>query len=211
MGMPGEGYPWRWSVYEWLMGENAALDRLADPDQAALDLAAFVRAVHDIDTTGGPRPGTHNSSRGVPLIERDSAVRTALASLEDELDIGAVSACWEAALAAPVWEGPPVWIHGDLQPGNLLAQNGRLSAVIDWGCLGVGDPACDLLAAWNLFSDHSRETYRETLGMDEASWERGRGWALSMAVIALPYYRDTNPELAGMAKKMVDEVLSVEY
>lgn len=207
MGMPGKGYPWRWSVYDWLEGENTAPDRLADLGQAARDLADFVHALHQIDTTGGPLPGPHNSSRGVPLIERDAAVRTALAALDGVLDIGAAAAAWEVALTAPVWEGPPVWIHGDLHAGNLLAQDGKLSAVIDWGCLGIGDPACDLLPAWTLFGGRSRDIYREALRVDDATWERGRGWALSMGLIALPYYRDTNPQLAAMAKEMVGEAL----
>ena len=119
-----------------------------------------------------------------------------------------MSRAWEAALAAPVWDRPPVWIHGDLQPGNLLAVRGRLKAVIDFGGLGVGDPACDLMVGWNLFSGTSRDIYRERTGVDDATWNRGRGWALSVALIALPYYQDSNPTLAGMSRRTIDEVLA---
>ncbi len=151
-GEPSEGYPWHWSVYQWLEGENATSGRVADPRQAATDLARFIAALQRIDPTGGPPPGPHNSSRGVPLATRDRQTRAAIAALHGVLDAGAVTGAWEAALQAPEWRGPTVWIHGDLQSGNLLAQGGRLSAVIDFGCLGVGDPACDVMAAWMFLS-----------------------------------------------------------
>ncbi|RIH90582.1 Phosphotransferase enzyme family protein [Calidithermus terrae] len=207
-GAPGEGYPWHWSVCRWLEGENATLERLAEAAQAAADLAHFVAALQRIDATGGPPPGPHNSGRGVPLAVRDGPTRAAIASLQGMLDAGAVTAAWEAALQAPPHDGPPVWIHGDLQPGNLLAVGGRLSAVIDFGCLGVGDPACDLQAAWNLFTAEAREAFRSALGVDGATWARGRGWALSVALIALPYYQHTNPFLAGVARHTIREVLA---
>ena len=207
-GMPGEGYPWHWSVYRWLEGENATIERIADPRQAATDLAQFIAALQRIDPTGGPPPGAHNSFRGVPLAMRDAPTRAAIAALRGTLDTDAVTAAWEAALRAPAWRGPPVWIHGDLQSGNLLAQRGRLSAVIDFGCLGVGDPACDLMVAWTLFSAETRDVFRAALPVDDATWARGRGWALSVGLIALPYYQNTNPVLAGIARRAIDEVLA---
>lgn len=207
-GTPAEGYPWDWSVYRWLEGENATLDRIADPTQAATDLARFVAALQRIDPTGGPPSGPHNFFRGVPLAMRDAPTRDALASLRGTMDTDAATAAWEAALRAPVWHGPPVWVHGDLQSGNLLAVQGRLSAVIDFGGLGVGDPACDLIVAWNLFSAETRAVFRATLSVDEATWARGRGWALSVGLIALPYYRDTNPVLADIARHAIEEVLA---
>ena len=207
-GTPGEGYPWHWSVYRWLEGENATIERIADPRQAATELAQFIAALQRIDPTGGPPPGPNNSSRGVPLELRDPDTRAAIASLHGTLDGEAVTAAWEAALQAPVWRGPPVWIHGDLQSGNLLAQQGRLSAVIDFGCLGVGDPACDLQVAWNLLSAESRDLFRAALPVDDATWARGRGWALSVGLIALPYYQNTNPVLAGISRRAIDEALA---
>ena len=207
-GTPAEGYPWHWSVYRWLEGENATIERIADPRQAATELAHFVAALQRIDPTDGPAPGANNSSRGVPLEARDVETRSAIASLDGMLDTDAVTAAWEAALKTPAWDGPPVWIHGDLQSGNLLAVEGRLSAVIDFGCLGVGDPACDVIVAWNLFSAETREVFRAALPVDDATWARGRGWALSVALIALPYYLSTSPAIAAGARHTIDEVLA---
>jgi aminoglycoside phosphotransferase (APT) family kinase protein len=124
------------------------------------------------------------------------------------IDVGAASSAWDAALRAAEWRRPPVWIHGDLQAGNLLVEQGRLSAVIDFGCLGVGDPACDLTVAWTLLAGESRDAFRAALPVDDATWARGRGWALSVGLIALPYYETTNPVLAGIARRAIAEVLA---
>jgi aminoglycoside phosphotransferase (APT) family kinase protein len=207
-GIPGEGYPWQWSVYRWLAGENATSKHIADPGQAVRDLAHFVTALQRIDPDSGPSPGAHNSFRGVPLSTRDAETRAAIASLDGMLDTCAVTAAWNAALQAPAWHSPPVWIHGDLSPLNLLVQRGRISAVIDFGCLGVGDPACDLQVAWNLLSTGTRDVFRAALRVDDATWARGRGWALSVGLIALPYYQSTNPVLASIARRVIDEALT---
>jgi aminoglycoside phosphotransferase (APT) family kinase protein len=207
-GAPGEGYPWPWSVYRWLDGETATLDRVADPIETARDLAGFVAALHGIDASDGPRFGAHNGFRGVALDKRDSYTRTALAKLHGEIDVDAATAAWDDALRAPTWNGPGVWLHGDLQSGNLLATRGRLSAVIDFGCLGVGDPACDVMAAWLYLPREARATFREALAADDATWARARGWALSVSLVALPYYRDTNPVLAGISRRAIGEVLA---
>jgi aminoglycoside phosphotransferase (APT) family kinase protein len=221
-GAPGEGYPWSWSVYRWIEGQDAVVGRIADPCQAAADLARFVSALQAIDPTGGPPPGAHNSYRGAPLVERDAPTRAALAALralqdrraapwrdaQNPLDLGTATAAWEAALRAPAWHGPPVWLHGDLLPGNLLVRQGRLCGVIDFGCLGVGEPAMDLTPAWTLFSKQAREVYRAALGVDDATWARGRGWALSFGLIALPYYHTTNPVLAGIYRHAIDQILA---
>jgi aminoglycoside phosphotransferase (APT) family kinase protein len=208
MGMPAEGYPWRWSVCRWLPGANALVERIADLRQAAVALAQFVAAIQRIDTTDGPRAGPHNFGRGVPLAMRDAYTRAAIAKLDGVLDTDAVTAAWDDALQAPAWDRPPVWIHGDLHAGNLLVERGRLSAVIDFGGLGVGDPACDFMAAWTLFSGESREAFRTALAVDDASWARSRGWALSAGLIALAYYLHTNPIIVGMARHQIDEVLA---
>jgi aminoglycoside phosphotransferase (APT) family kinase protein len=208
IGEPGEGYPWRWTVVPWLRGENATPERVADPLRVATTLGEFVAALHRIDVAGAPQPGMTNSGRGVPLADRDGAVRAAIGQLGDELDATAVTDAWESALAAPVWDRPPVWLHGDLQAGNLLAHDGVLSAVIDFGCLAVGDPACDAMVAWTYFSGVARDVFRETLPLDDATWARGRGWALSVGVIAIPYYKRTNPVLAAVGRCSIDEVLA---
>jgi aminoglycoside phosphotransferase (APT) family kinase protein len=208
MGMPAEGYPWRWLVCRWLPGENAIVEPIANLRDAALALGQFVAAMKRIDITGGPRPGSHNFGRGVPLAMRDAHTRAAIANLDGVLDTEAVTAAWDADLHAPAWTGPPVWIHGDLHAGNLLVDHGRLSAVIDFGGLGVGDPACDFVAAWTLFSGESRDTFRTALSIDDASWARSRAWALSTGLIALPYYLHTNPVIVGLARHQIEEVLA---
>jgi aminoglycoside phosphotransferase (APT) family kinase protein len=204
-GRPAEGYPLEWSVYEWLPGENAN-GTIDDLDQAAIDLAAFVRALRQVDATGAhPRS---SGSRGGPLAELDQPVRRAIAGLGDRIDDKAAVRSWEESLHAPDWDGAEVWVHGDLLPGNLLVVDGRLSGVIDFGCLNVGDPACDLQPAWNVFAGTSRARYRAELDVDDASWLRGRGWALFQAVVALPYYWDTNPGMIRQASHALAQVLA---
>lgn len=205
-GEPGFGYPWHWSVVHWLEGDCPAIETPADPRQAT-DLAEFVAALQRTDAAGGPPPGQHNSHRGVPLSERDAPVRAAIEALGGMLDTGKAMAVWEASLRAPPLYARSAWIHGDLIPTNLLAQEGRLTAVIDFGCLGVGDPATDVMAAWTFLSAETRNLFRDVLQVDDATWARGRGWALSFGLIALPYYQDTNPMLAGIARRAIDQVL----
>ena len=205
LGRPGEGYPFTWAVHEWLPGQDAS-GGLVDLEQAAVDLAGFITALRAVDTTGAPprRPGT----RGGPLAERDDGVRQAVDALGDRVDGAAALRSWEQSLAVPAWDRAEVWVHGDLLPGNLLVDDGRLSAVIDYGGLNVGDPACDLQPAWNLFSGVSRRTFLEELGADGAMRLRGRGSALSQALIALPYYWHTNPGIVRQALHALELVLA---
>jgi len=172
------------------------------------DLARFLAALRAIPAHAGPPPGQHNFGRGVPLITRDAAVRAALAALPDLVDVDRATAAWEAACHAPPWAEPPVWIHGDLTPGNLLVWQGHLHAAIDFGGLAVGDPACDLMVAWNLLDSATRPILRAHLAIDHASWLRGMGWALSMALIALPYYRHTNLPIVPLSFRVLDEILN---
>jgi aminoglycoside phosphotransferase (APT) family kinase protein len=200
---PAEGYPWHWSVYRWLEGENPTVDRITDPRALATDLAGFITAFQRIDPTDGPPAG-----RGVPLAMRDAPTRAAIEAVRGMVDTDAVIAAWDAALQAPEWLGAPVWLHADLAPGNVLIVDGRLSAVIDFGVLGVGDPAGELPVAWNLLPVGVRNVFRAALRVDDATWERGRGWALSIALIQLPYYHRTNPVLAAGARHTIGEVLA---
>jgi aminoglycoside phosphotransferase (APT) family kinase protein len=207
-GAPGDSFPLAWSVYSWLRGENAVLARLTDLSRAGSDLARFVAALRRIDPAGGPPPGEHNVFRGVPLADRDEATRSAIASLGSSIDERAVRVVWEAALCAPEWEREPVWIHGDLDARNVLAVDGRLSAVIDFGCLGVGDPAYDVMVAWKMLSRESRATFRSALVVDDATWFRARGLALSQSLMALTYYTlETNAVLVHEARRWLAEVL----
>ncbi|HVV22552.1 MAG TPA: aminoglycoside phosphotransferase family protein [Pseudonocardiaceae bacterium] len=204
VGEPAAGYPWSWGVYRWLPGSEARLSRLADPVATARELADFLHALRSVDATGGPA----GTSRGGPLSVRDKGTRECIAAVADEIDVDAVTAVWDEAVAAPPWDGPPVWLHGDLTPGNLLVSGGKLSAVIDFACLGTGDPAPDLQVAWNLFAGESRAAFRAAVDADPAMWARARGFALSVALNQLPYYRDTNPALVALSRHVIGEVVT---
>jgi aminoglycoside phosphotransferase (APT) family kinase protein len=206
-GAPADGYPWQWSVYRWLEGETATIERIADLRQFATALAQFLSALQRIDPAGGPPPGRHNFFRGGPLTVYDAETRQAIAALDSRIDTDAASAVWEAALAA-VWHGSPVWLHGDVAAGNLLVEGGRLSAVIDFGTSGVGDPSCDLAIAWTLFGGESRDAFRAALQLDDATWARGRGWTLWKGLITLAEHIYTNPLEAEKARRVIDEVLA---
>ena len=202
-GVPGEGYPWHWTVCRWLNGEVAALAPVADPAQAASSLARFVAALQAIDPAGG----TVHEFRGVSLAAHDDNARTAAAVLHRSFDTGPLLEVWEAALAEPAWAGRPLWIHGDLHPANMLVSDHELSAVIDFGLLGVGDPACDLMAAWMYLSDESRDVFRRELAADDATWSRGRGWALQSGMRMAAYSAD-NPVLNDIGHHTLAEVLA---
>lgn len=207
-GEPAKGYPWSWSIYTWLDGENATAAHVRDEAEMATDLAGFIAALQHVDGTGGPAPCAENFFRGAPLASRDAQTRAALDALRGVIDVDAAARAWAVARDAPEWTGSSVWIHGDLQAGNLLAVDGRLSAVIDFGGLGVGDPACDVMVAWSLFSSEARPIFRRALHVDDATWARGRGWALSTALVGLPYYLHTNPDFVRSARRTIHEVLT---
>ena len=206
IGEPGEGYPWRWSIYQWIGGGTAALERIADLSDFATSLAQFLIALQRIEASAGPPPGPHNFYRGGPLAIYDDETRQAIAALKDRVDADAATEVWEAALAA-TWYGTPVWLHGDISVGNLLVKAGRLSAVIDFGQLGVGDPACDLPIAWTLFGGESREVFRAMLPLDMETWARGRGWTLWKALIVAAGHTNTNAVEAAQPWRIIDEVL----
>lgn len=206
-GAPAQGYPWPWSVYRWLDGENPEAGALGEPVGLAVDLARFVRAMRSLELPGAP-----DAYRGGPLALLDASTRAAIEQLraipQEDVDCDAVTAVWEDALGAGHQDGPPVWLHADLMPGNLLVSGGRLTSVIDFGCAGTGDPACDLFPAWNLLPREAREVFREELRVDDATWRRGRGRTLSQALISLPYHRGTNPAMADNARHVIREVLA---
>jgi len=207
MGRPGAGYPWPWSIYQWLDGEIATTDRIANLSQFAANLSQFLVALQRVDATGGPPPGPHNFFRGGPLTVYDAETRQALETLDSTIDTGAAAAVWEAALAA-TWHGAPVWFHGDVSAGNLLVKGGTLSAVIDFGTSGVGDPACDLSIAWTFFAGESREMFRAALPLDTATWARGRGWTLWKALITLAALPGTNALAVSESQRVLHAVLA---
>jgi aminoglycoside phosphotransferase (APT) family kinase protein len=184
MGRPGRGFPRPWSVYRWIEGDPASVDRVASLTRFAADLAAFLAALHAMDASDGPPPGTHNFFRGGPLDTFDAQSRRAIQLLTDDIESEATTEVWEAALAS-TWDRSPVWVHGDVAGSNLLVADGTLQAVIDFGCAAVGDPACDLVIAWTLFAGESREVFRNLLPLDDSTWARARGWALWKALVTL--------------------------
>lgn len=198
-GHPSDAYPWFWEIHTWVHGETAAVETI-DVIQAARDLCALISALQRVSPAGAP-PG-----RGIPLTERDHEIRHWLARFDGD---PRVTAEWERALAAPPWDGPPVWHHGDLDARNWLIRDGRIIGVIDWGAMGVGDPACDVMVAWKLHSPAARDAFREALPTDAATWERARGWVLSQAVAILAYYTpENNPTLFHEAESWLELVLS---
>ena len=207
MGEPALGYPWRWSVYRWLGGQAATSAHIADLRAFAAALAQFLAALHRIDADGGPAPGAHNFWRGGPLAVYDPETRRAIAALADRIDARTVTVLWDEALAS-AWSAGPVWVHGDITPGNLLAKDGRLVAVIDFGCSGVGDPACDLAIAWTMFEGESRAAFRAGLPDDAGLWARARGWTLWKALITLAALPGANPAGADDPLRVINAVLA---
>lgn len=206
-GTPGESFPWPWSVYRWLQGETLAVERVADLGQVAKDLTRFLRALRQADAASGPLPGDHNFHRGGPPAFYDEQTRQALPLLEGQVDTAAAREVWEAALAAP-FEGTPVWFHGDIAWGNLLVAQGRLSAVIDFGTSGVGDPACDLAIAWTFFHGESREVFRDGMTLDRGAWARGRGWTLWKALIVLAGMTGAPASEKAKQRTVIEDVLA---
>jgi aminoglycoside phosphotransferase (APT) family kinase protein len=200
-GEPGAGYPFPWSVYRWLDGEPAGVDLIADPVRFALDLAGFLAALQRVDPTGGPGPGTHNWFRGGTLRTFDGLADRALTTLDGHVDTGLAREVWRHALDAR-WDGAVRWFHGDVARGNLLLDGGQLAAVIDFGTCGVGDPACDLAVAWTLLTGAGRQAFRDRLAVDDATWARGRGWALWKTLATLA------GDEPGDAARILGEILA---
>ncbi|EJN04628.1 aminoglycoside phosphotransferase family protein [Phyllobacterium sp. YR531] len=207
LGKPGEGYPWHWSIYRWIDGGTAKFERIADLVQFARALARFLKALQAIDSAGGPLPGQHNFFRGGELAVYDEQTQQALKTLEGRIDTHIAREIWERALKSE-WQNPPVWFHGDVSWGNLLTSKGELSAVIDFGTSGIGDPACDLVIAWTMFRGESREMFRQELTLDDATWARARGWALWKAMIILAGMAGTNSPGGGSSRRVIDEIIA---
>jgi aminoglycoside phosphotransferase (APT) family kinase protein len=199
-------FPWPWSVCDWIPGEAADAVGLQSVADAPRQLAGFLEALRRIGAEGAPMPGQHNAWRGEALIERDLVVRKSLVQIADLIDLPQALTIWDAALAARP-AAAPGWLHGDLLPGNLLLQDGRLAAIVDFGLLAVGDAACDLMAGWTLFGPPGRAQLFETLQPDVAALARGRGWALAFAAVALPYYRTRSHPLATVAAHTLEQLL----
>jgi len=217
-GRPGCGYPWRWAVLAWLPGEPAVHTPLSDPDDAARRLATFLAALH----RPAPLDAPENSYRGVPLADRGARLPGHLdqvaargRSYGESVRRSDVEAAWATLSAAPVWLAPSRWLHGDLHPANLLVHDGRLSGVVDFGDLTSGDPATDLMVAWQLLPASSRPVLREALReagavdeTDDATWQRSQAWALVHSVAMLVGSPDGSP-LPAMAQRVIAELVAL--
>lgn len=215
-GAPTSEFPRPWSIYRWLSGKHATVERVRDLTRLATDLADFLVALYRIDPAGGPSPGPHSFFRGGSLTTYDSETREAISALHGEIDTVAATEVWEAALAS-TWQGPSVWVHGDVTASNLLVVAGHLNAVIDFGCAAVGDPACDVTIAWTFFFRASRDAFLDRLGSDEGTLARGRGWALwkAMKTLARSLAAGAEKDLAERrfgwrltARQVIGEVLT---
>ena len=201
-GAPSEDYPLTWAIYEWIEGSPYSDSAVDDERRAARHLAAFVTQLRGIDPAGASPAGRR------PLSTLDEVTRESLATSGDVIDAVGATAMWARALETRPWSGQPVWIHSDLLRPNLLAHRGRLSAVIDWGGAGAGDPAGDVIAAWAVFGPRGRKVFRKALGVDDETWNRARGFALHQASVIIPYYRKTNPDFVTMAARTIGEIVS---
>lgn len=205
-GLPSEDYPYPWSVNKWLDGETLTLENINDLNQFANDLGKFLVDLQSIDTTGGPLAGEHNFYRGGDIVIYDEECREAIKTI-NSFNQHLLEEIWELALASK-WVNEPVWVHGDLVPGNILVKNGKLFAVIDFGILGVGDPSCDAAMAWTFFDEGSRKIFKKALNFDEETWNRARGWALWKALITYNYNLHSNKTIADESFNIIKVILN---
>ncbi|MEK4760346.1 aminoglycoside phosphotransferase family protein [Viridibacillus sp. FSL E2-0187] len=205
-GNPSEEYPWPWSINEWLEGESLTHKNIHDINQLAKDLGAFLIELQSIDASKGPIAGEHNFYRGGSLAVYDEESRDAIVRNKDVFDEHLLIEIWDLALATK-WNSKAVWVHGDVAPGNLLVKDGKLCAVIDFGILGVGDPACDAAMAWTFFDEKSRKTFKNTLNMDKETWRRARGWALWKALITYSGNKNTNRAIVEESYKVINIIV----
>ncbi|MFI0979691.1 aminoglycoside phosphotransferase family protein [Streptomyces sp. NPDC021093] len=211
---PEQGYPWQWSVTRWLDGSVAMTDTPAQSPSTAQHLAEFLTALQGIAPAALllPGPHSHPDLAEEPLAARDEDTRKAIAATAGVFDARAMTAVWEEALDAPARTDRPTWFHGDFHTGNLLTDaTGRLSAVIDFGGLGTGDPACDLMIAYTLLDADGRTAFRTALNPDDATWVRGTGWALATGLNAYTAYAATNPRVAAQTTRQITQALAEHH
>ncbi|MCH9770531.1 MAG: aminoglycoside phosphotransferase family protein [Gammaproteobacteria bacterium] len=196
-------YPYQWLILKWNEGVNPNFEKENEYAELAKELANFLNQLHGINLKNGPQ-----SRRGIPLINQNIKTQKAINQLTLEINVKKITALWKQLSCLPSWNKPSVWVHGDFLPGNILVKQNNLNAVIDFSDLGIGDPACDLIIAWSLFNEKSRNIFKNNLNyIDADTWLRGQGWALSIALIMLPYYKKSNPQLAKLAKRVIKSVL----
>lgn len=205
-GEPSEYYPYPWSVNKWLDGETLTLENIDDLNQFANDLGKFLVELQSIDASEGPLAGKHNFYRGGDIAVYDDECRNAINNNINIFDKDLLKEIWKLALASK-WSGEPVWIHGDIAPGNILIKHRKLCAVIDFGILGVGDPSCDAAMAWTFFDDNSRKIFKNVLNFDQETWNRARGWALWKALITYDYHKQSDKTIADESSDIINVIL----
>lgn len=203
LGAPTEYYPFRWAVYRWIEGVPYADDRIDDENSAAANLARFIGQLRQVRIrANAPRAGRR------PLCDLDVSTREALEASTNSIDHVKAVSTWNDALKADTWNGVAEWIHADLLKPNLIIRQGKLAAVIDFGSSGIGDPAFDIVPAWSVFHAASRQFFRRALEVDDATWNRARGYALHQAALIIPYYKESNPGFVEMARRTIEEVIA---
>ncbi|WP_445479755.1 aminoglycoside phosphotransferase family protein [Lysinibacillus irui] len=208
-GKPSKDYPYPWSIYKWLEGETVARENIVDLNQFAKDLGGFLVELQSIDASEGPSAGIHNFYRGGDLAVYDEQSKNAIENNKKFFNEYLLKEIWELSLDSK-WVGEPVWLHGDVAPGNILVKDGKLYAIIDFGILGVGDPSCDAAMAWTFFDDNSRKVFKTALKMDEGTWNRARGWALWKALITYDGNKNSNKIIADESSKIIKIIID-EY
>lgn len=187
-GKSKQDFGFEFGIFNWIPGQVASRDQITDLKQATLNLAGFLTALQDVNTDHAPRAGQQNNNRGIDLVELTRKVYSSINVLADEIDVTKACELWERACSVPIAERS-VWIHGDLKADNMIAVDGALAGVIDWGLSAVGDAAVDFAVVWTWVAPNNRELFRRKCQIDENDWQRAKGWALYCAVIALSYYR----------------------
>ena len=208
LGRPSKDYPFFWSIYEWIEGESANTLDIEEKHLStiALKLAQFLQELHFIDTTNGPLSGIHNFYRGGNLSIYDIETRNAIKSLHDVIDVNAAISIWETALQT-TWNKKTVWVHGDISSGNILIKENNLYAIIDFGLMAIGDPACDLVIAWTFFKKENRNIFMSHLALDTDTWARARGWCLWKTLIALSSLKNRTSKEALNLQQIISNVL----
>ncbi|MBI1327210.1 MAG: phosphotransferase [Alphaproteobacteria bacterium] len=208
IGRPSAIYPWHWSIYKWIDGENAEIIQPGKAmDHFAIDIANFLKELQGIDATDGPLAGKHNFYRGASLLVYDEETKGSIIALEDEIDSAKALGLWENCISS-IYEGKSVWVHGDFSASNILVRNGSLAAVIDFGSLGVGDPACDLVIAWTFLDKNAEKIFSNKMNMDEDTWLRARGWALWKALISLVALEERASSCGQVQREIIGRVIA---
>lgn len=210
LGNPSKYYPWKWSIYKWLDGKSANLlnDNELDFNNIAISLAKFIKELHDVDITDAPKSGKHNFYRGSHIsVYNDDFIDT-LQKTESIINKDKALEIWQQAKESR-WSEDPVWCHGDLYSGNFLIKDKKFAAVIDFGCIAIGDPACDLVPYWTFFDSESSQVFKEKLSIDSKTWQRARAWALWKANFELAS-SEVDSEKYKEQLKVINKILICE-